>query len=168
MIGGTGIELVGGAYADESGTLTLSGHASPETYAAVLQSLMLEIGDRSGLAAGTRSIGVVLFDSDGASSAPQSVDVVVDEPEPMEAQGQGIGAAGFETTYDGTYTDIALLTSDDGSDVSHESSGSWIELTDGSSTPANTPPPIELDQPVSENVQIMDDFQADLGRVNWS
>ncbi|WP_262272912.1 Ig-like domain-containing protein [Microvirga yunnanensis] len=68
MIGDTGIEVVGGGYS--AGTLTLSGHARPETYAAVLQSLVLESSDASGLAAGSRSISVTLRDSEGATSAP--------------------------------------------------------------------------------------------------
>jgi hypothetical protein len=168
MIGNTGIELVGGAFAHETGMLTLSGHASPETYAAVLQSLMLESGAQSGLTAGTRSIGVVLFDSEGAASTRQSVDVVIDEAEPVPPQGQDIAAPGFETTYDSTHADIALLTSDDGSDMGLESSGSWIELTDRSDAPATTSLPMELDQPVRENIHIVDDLQADLGRVTWS
>ena len=59
MIGDTGIEVVGGGYAAGTGTLTLSGHATPEIYASVLEALVLESGDASGLAAGSRSIGVI-------------------------------------------------------------------------------------------------------------
>ena len=79
MIGDTGIEIVGGGYAAGTGTLTLSGHASPEIYASVLEALVLESGDASGLAAGSRSLGVVLVDSEGAASLERSVDVVVDD-----------------------------------------------------------------------------------------
>jgi hypothetical protein len=168
MIGGTGIELVGGAYADESGTLTLSGHASPETYAAVLQSLMLESGDRSGLAAGTRSIGVVLFDSDGASSAPQSVDVVVDEAKPVEAQGQDIAAPGFETTQNGAGSDIILLMADEGTDMSQGANGSWTEQIDSEHSSGASHSVASFDQPTADGIQAIDDLQADASRIHWA
>jgi uncharacterized protein YjgD (DUF1641 family)/CTP:molybdopterin cytidylyltransferase MocA len=163
MIGDTGIELVGGAYAGETGTLTLSGHASPETYAAVLQSLMLESGDQSGLAAGTRSIGVVLIDSDGAASTRQSVDVIVDQTEPVAPQGPGVDAA-----QNGAGSDIILLMADEEAEMSHGATGSWTEQIDGdqSSIPSNSA--AAFDQPTADNIQAIDDLQADASRMHWS
>ncbi|MEE1656177.1 Ig-like domain-containing protein [Microvirga sp. CF3062] len=163
MIGDTGIELVGGAYAGETGTLTLSGHASPETYAAVLQSLMLESGDQSGLTAGTRSIGVVLFDSEGAASTRQSVDVVVDEVEPVAPQGQG-----FETAQNGTGADIILLMADEEADMSHAATVAWTEQIDGDPSSTTSDSAAAFDQPTANSIQAIDDLQVDASRMHWS
>ncbi|WP_201859135.1 Ig-like domain-containing protein [Microvirga soli] len=163
MIGNTGIELVGGAYAGETGTLTLSGHASPNTYAAVLQSLMLESGEGEGLAAGTRSIGVVLFDSEGAASTRQTVDVVVDEAEPVPPQGQG-----FEAMQNGTGSDIILLMADEGGEMNHVATVSWTEQIDGDPSSNPSDPMTTFDQPMADNIQAIDDLQVDTSRMNWS
>jgi len=163
MIGDTGIELVGGAYAGETGTLTLSGHASPETYAAVLQSLMLESGAQSGLAAGTRSIGVVLSDSDGAPSTRQSVDVVIDEAEPVAPQGQGSDAA-----QNSAGSDIILLMADDEADMSHAATASWTEQIDSDQSSPASDPVTTLDQPAADHIQTIDDLQVDASRMNWA
>jgi hypothetical protein len=163
MIGDTGIELVTGAYAGETGTLTLSGHASPDTYAAVLQSLMLESGAPSGLTAGTRSLGVVLFDSEGAASTRQSVDVVVDEAEPAPPQGQG-----FETMQSGTGSEIILLMADDEAEMNHAASAAWTEQIDGDPSANPSDPMTAFDQPTADNIQAIDDLQVDASRMNWS
>jgi large repetitive protein len=167
MIGNTGIEVIGGAYADEAGTLTLRGHASPETYANVLQSLMLESGDQSGLAAGTRSIGVILFDSEGAASTQQSVDVVIDEVEPVQGEEQGFAATGFEAMQSGAGSDMILLMADGDSDMSHSVAGSWTEQIDSGDIAASSHDLGHLDQP-TEHVQIIDDLQAEAARMSWS
>ncbi|MBD2749221.1 hypothetical protein IC232_21300, partial [Microvirga sp. BT688] len=163
MIGDTGIELVGGAYAGETGTLTLSGHASPETYAAVLQSLMLESGAQSGLTAGTRSIGVVLSDSEGASSTRKSVDVVIDEAEPVAPQGQG-----SDTVQNSAGSDMILLMSDEEADMSHAATASWTEQIDGDPSSAASHSVPNLDQPAADHIQTIDDLQVDASRMNWS
>ncbi|MBM6582154.1 hypothetical protein ILT44_18285 [Microvirga sp. BT689] len=167
MIGDTGIEVIGGAYAGEAGTLTLSGHASPETYANVLQSLMLESGDQSGLAAGTRSIGVVLFDSEGAASTQQSVDVVIDEVDPVQGEEQGFAATSFDAMQSGAGSDMILLMADGESDTSHSVTGSWTEQIDADDNAATSHNVGHLDQP-TEHVQIIDDLQADAARISWS
>jgi uncharacterized protein YjgD (DUF1641 family) len=163
MIGDTGIELVGGAYAGETGTLTLSGHASPATYAAVLQSLMLESSAQSGLAAGTRSIGVVLSDSEGATSTQQSVDVVVDAVEPVAPQGQGP-----DTVQNSAGTDIILLMADEEADMSHAATASWTEQINGDQSSAESHSVTTLDQPPADHVQTIDDLQIDASRMSWS
>jgi hypothetical protein len=163
MIGDTGIELVMGAYAGDTGTLTLSGHASPDTYAAVLQSLMLESDDQSGLTTGTRSLGVVLFDSEGAASTQQSVDVVVDEAEPAPPQGQG-----FETVQNGTGSEIILLMADDEAEMNHAASAAWTEQIDGDPSANSSDPMNAFDQPTADNIQAIDDLQVDASRMNWS
>ncbi|KFG67750.1 Ig-like domain-containing protein [Microvirga sp. BSC39] len=168
MIGDTGIELVGGAYAGETGTLTLSGHASPETYAAVLQSLMLESGDKSGLAAGTRSIGVVLFDSDGAASIRQSVDVVVDEVQPVAPEGQGFASHGTEPMQTGAGSDLILLMADEEAEMSHTATGSWTEQIHGDQSSDTSHAATTLDQPAVDHVQTIDDLQVDASRMSWS
>ncbi|MGF9758756.1 Ig-like domain-containing protein [Microvirga sp. 0TCS3.31] len=168
MIGTTGIELVGGAYAGETGTLTLSGHASPATYAAVLQSLMLESDDKSGLAAGTRSIGVVLSDSDGAAATRQSVDVVVDEAQPVTPEGQGFAANGTEPTQNSAGSDIILLMADEGAEMNHAATASWTEQIDSDQSSDMSHHVTTLDQPVADHVQTIDDLQVDSSRMHWS
>ena len=117
MIGDTGIEIVGGGYAAGTGTLTLSGHATPEIYASVLEALVLESSDASGLAAGSRSIGVVLVDSEGAASLERSVDVVVDDVAHASGLAAPMGASG--TIQDLAGSDILLLMADGATDPSH-------------------------------------------------
>ncbi|MBF9198071.1 hypothetical protein, partial [Microvirga terrestris] len=168
MIGTTGIELVGGAYAGETGTLTLSGHASPATYAAVLQSLMLEGDDQSGLAPGTRSIGVVLSDSDGAAATRQSVDVVVDEAHPVAPEGQGFVSNGTEPTQNSAGSDIILLMADEGAEMNHAATASWTEQIDSDQSSDMSQPMTTLDQPVADHVQTIDDLQVDASRMHWS
>jgi hypothetical protein len=168
MIGDTGIELVGGGYSAASGSVTLIGNASPQTYAAVLQALVLESADASGLAAGTRSIAVTLFDSAGAASTPKTVDVVVDDVV-LPGDAHGFTAATADPVHDNTGADILLLMADDGSDVTHAAMGAWTDQVE----PGNVSDPApsqtsELDQPVADHVLVVDDFQADLGRANWS
>ncbi|MFC1457020.1 Ig-like domain-containing protein [Microvirga arabica] len=168
MIGDTGIELVGGGYADDTGTLTLSGHASPETYAAVLQSLMLESHARSGLAAGTRSIGVVLSDSDGATTTRQSVDVVIDEAEPVQPEGQNFAFSAPESTQNSDGSDIMLLMADDEAEMSHAATAAWTEQIDSDQSAAASQPVTTLDQPAADHTQTIDDLQVDASRMSWS
>jgi hypothetical protein len=169
MIGDTGIEVVGGGYA--AGTLTLSGNATPETYAAVLQSLVLESGDASGLAAGSRSISVTLRDSDGAASSPRTVEVIVDDPPPTQAGAHGLTAAADSgTTQDLAGSDILLLMADGATDPSHETASGWTEQIDvgGDATTAASHASIDLAQPASDQIQPIDEFQIDAARSHWS
>jgi hypothetical protein len=170
MIGNTGIQLVEGGYAAGTGTLTLSGNAAPETYAAVLRSLVLESGGASGLAAGSRSIAVTLRDSEGAASAPSTIEVVVDDPPPIQAGAQGLpDAAGSQTTQDLAGSDILLLMADGSSDPGHGTAGAWTEQIDASdaSTTASHPS-MGLDHSASDQIQTIDHFQIDAARTHWS
>jgi hypothetical protein len=170
MIGNTGIEVVGGSYAAGSGTLTLRGSASPGTYAEVLQSLVLESGDPSGLAAGTRSIGVVLCDSAGAESIQKTVDVVVDEGPSAQPESHGAAqTAGSENASGSSAADILLLMSDDMSGLNSDSNAAWTEQVEsGSAHELATHHDSHLDQPGTDHVQIVDDLQAETLRVSWS
>lgn len=168
MIGDTGIEVVGGGYA--AGTLTLSGNAAPGTYATVLQSLVLESGDASGLAAGSRSISVTLRDSDGAVSSPRTVEIVVDDP-PLHQQAEARGlTAASDTTQDLAGSDILLLLAEGAMDPSHEAASGWTEQIDagGNATTATSHASIDLAQPASDQIQSLDEFQIDAARSHWS
>jgi large repetitive protein len=170
MIGDTGIEVVGGGYAIGTGTLTLSGNANPATYAAVLQSLVLESGDASGLTAGSRSIAVTLRDSDGAASISKTVEVIVDDPPPAQTEAHGLmAAADVGTTRDLSGSDILLLMADGATDPSHGAVGAWteqIDASDASTTVSHAS--ANLDQPASDHIQPIDDFQIDTARSHWS
>jgi hypothetical protein len=170
MIGNTGIQVVEGGYAPGTGTLTLSGNAAPETYAAVLGSLVLESGDASGLAAGSRSIAVTLRDSDGAVSAPSTIEVVVDDPAPIQAAAQGLpDAAGSQTTQDLAGSDILLLMADGSSDPGHGTAGAWTEQIDaGDASTTASHPSMGLDHSASDQIQTIDHFQIDAARTHWS
>lgn len=166
MIGNTGIEIVGGGFSASSGTLTLSGHAAPGTYAAVLQSLVLESENASGLAAGSRSISVTLRDSDGAVSTPTTVEVVVDDLPPGQAHAP---AADFGTTQDLAGSDILLMMAEGGTDPGHAATGTWtdqIGANDSTSTASH--PPVDLHQPASDHIQPIDDLQIDTARSHWA
>jgi hypothetical protein len=171
MIGDTGIEVVGGGYDSSSGSLTLSGNASPETYATVLQSLVLDSGDASGLGAGTRSIGVTLFDQEGAASVERMVDVVVDAPAPvqMEAAHADITAAGLAAPMqDNTAADLLLLMPETGNEATDSSTGAWTDQVDhGNVASDSSHATTGLDQPPSDQIQPITDFHADIGRVSW-
>ena len=82
MLGDTGIELVGGGYDAASGQLALRGAAAPEVYSALLQSLVLENAGPEGLAAGNRTVSIVVRDSEGAEAVQQSVALAVEPPPP--------------------------------------------------------------------------------------
>ena len=167
MIGDTGIEIVGGGYAAGTGTLTLSGHATPEIYASVLEALVLESGDASGLAAGSRSIGVVLVDSEGAASLERSVDVVVDDVAHASGLAAPMGASG--TIQDLAGSDILLLMADGATDPSHGAGAAWTEQVDAGDAAASGAHPVpDLDQPAADHIQPLDDFQSDASRVQWS
>ncbi|RKK03596.1 Ig-like domain-containing protein, partial [Pseudoroseomonas wenyumeiae] len=83
MISDTGIELVNGGYDAASGRITLRGAAPPEVYSAVLQSLVLENAGTEGLAAGQRSVSIVVRDSEGVEAVQQSVTLAVEPPPPV-------------------------------------------------------------------------------------
>ena len=169
MIGDTGIELVGGGYA--AGTLILSGNAAPETYAAVLQSLVLESGDASGLAAGTRNISVTLRDSDGAISVPRSVEVVVDDPPPSHPEARGLTTASDAgATQDLAGSDILLLMADGAMEPGHETGSGWTEQigAGGHATGAGSHAPIDLSQPGPDHIQPVDELQIDAARSHWT
>jgi hypothetical protein len=168
VIGDTGIEIEGVGHA--AGTLTLSGNARPETYAAVLGSLVLESGDASGLAAGSRSISVTLRDSDGATSVPKTVEIVVDEPTPSQTESTGLTAdAGSGTTQGLSGSDILLLMTDGAIDPSHGAGGTWteqIDANDASTTVSHAS--LDLEQPAADHIQPIDDLQIDTARSHWS
>ncbi|WP_201837001.1 Ig-like domain-containing protein [Microvirga zambiensis] len=167
MIGDTGIEIVGGGYAAGTGTLTLSGHATPETYSSVLEALVLESGDASGLAAGSRSLGVTLIDSEGAASAERSVEVIVDAS--SEASVMAASADGAGTMQDLAGSDMLLLMADGVSDPSHGAGAAWTDqIGAGDASASGAHPTPDLDQPAADHVQPLDDFQADASRLQWS
>ncbi|UVF17498.1 Ig-like domain-containing protein [Microvirga terrae] len=168
MIGDTGIEVVGGGYV--AGALTLSGHAKPETYAAVLQSLVLESSDAAGLAAGSRSISVTLHDSEGATSTPRSVEIVVDEPPPAAPEVHGLAAgADSGTTQELSGSDILLLMADGVLDPGHDASSAWTDqVSAGDPHHAGPHPSPGLDQPVADTIQPIDDLHIDTARTHWS
>lgn len=168
MIGDTGIEVIGGGYAPQTGTLTLSGNAAPDIYSAVLQSLVLESGDASGLAAGSRNIAVTLLDSEGAASVPQTVEVLVDDPAPAPAEAQGFMALSSGTTQDLAGSDIALLMANNATEPG-QGAGAWTDQIESSDASAAAPhPSVDLDQPAADHIQPIDDFQIDTARANWS
>jgi hypothetical protein len=169
MIGETGIELVGGGFSGATGSLTLSGKASPETYASVIQSIVLESHDASGLAAGPHSIAVTLYDGNGAASALKTVDVVVDDPGLPHAQHHGLGGTGSDTAPEMTGIDAHVLTTIGDSVLGCGDTGAWTDQIEHSAT-ASTPstPVVALDHPVHVHTQHIDDFHVDLGRVHWS
>jgi len=167
MIGDTGIEIVGGGYAAGSGTLTLSGHATPETYSSVLEALVLENGDGSGLAAGSRNLGVVLIDGEGAVSPQRSVEVVIDEVPEVPAMAASADGAG--TMQDLAGSDILLLTAENGTtDPSHGAGAAWTDHVGAGDATGGAHPTPDLDQPAADHVQPLDGFQADASRLQWS
>ncbi|WP_114946278.1 Ig-like domain-containing protein [Microvirga calopogonii] len=170
MVGDTGIEVVGGGYASHSGTLTLRGDASPDIYSAVLQSLVLESAEPTGLAAGSRNVAVTLFDSEGTASAPKAIEVIVDEPPPPLSDAHGpMAAADTTTSQDLSGSDILLMMADGMMDPGHGAGGAWTEQID-IGTPAETAPhqPMELDQPAPDHVQPIDNLQIEAARTHWS
>jgi large repetitive protein len=171
MIGNTGIEVVGGGYASHAGTLTLRGDATPDIYSTVLQSLVLESGDATGLAAGSRSIAVTLFDSEGAASTPKAIEVIVDEPPLALIGAYGLmAAADTGTSQDLSGSDILLMMADGMIDASHGAGEAWTDQIDMGGTPSEPAPhqPIELDQPAPDHVQPIDNLQIEAARTHWS
>ncbi|NBJ11112.1 Ig-like domain-containing protein [Microvirga arsenatis] len=168
MVGDTGIEVVGGGFA--AGTLTLSGQAPPETYAAVLQSLVLESGHTSGLAAGSRTIAVTLFDSEGAASTQRSVDVIVDEAEPPPAPARAsAAAASSQQTQSDAGMDYLVLMSDDTQEAGASEAGSWTEQIDADGAPGSeAQAAADLSQPAPDPVQGIDPLQVEANRVHWT
>jgi len=168
MIGDTGIEVVGGGFA--AGTLTLSGQAPPETYAAVLQSLVLESGHASGLAAGSRTIAVTLFDSEGAASTQRSVDVIVDEAEPPPAPAHAsAAAASSQQTQSDAGMDYLVLMSDDTQEAGASEAGSWTEQIDSDGAPEpGTQAAADFSQPAPDPGQGIDPLQVEANRVHWT
>ncbi|MEZ0169424.1 Ig-like domain-containing protein [Microvirga sp. TS319] len=170
MIGDTGIELVGGGYDPATGSLSLSGSAPPDTYAAVLRALVLENPDGTGLAAGTRSIGVTLVDQEGAASVPKTVDVIVDDmvPDPVGTGEQGFAAASLEPAQDHLGSDVLLLIAESGGETT-DTGSLWTEHLDQGPDHAAVPhAPADLDHLGSDQIQPINDFHVEIGRVNWS
>jgi hypothetical protein len=99
------------------------------------------------LTTGTRSTGVVLFDSEGATSTRQYVDVVGDEGEPVAPQRHG-----FETAQTSAGSDIILLMADEETDMSHSATGSWTEQIDGDQTATASDSMTAFDQPMADNI----------------
>ncbi|MGO4525441.1 Ig-like domain-containing protein [Microvirga sp. 2MCAF35] len=170
MVGDTGIEVVGGGYASHTGTLTLSGDATPEVYSAVLHSLVLESQDTSGLTAGSRSIAVTLFDSEGAASLPKTIDVIVDEPPPAPFEAHSLMAtADSATSQDLAGSDVLLMMADGMIDPGHGTGGAWTDHIDiGAHSETAPHQPVELDQPAPEHVQTIDNLQIEAARTHWS
>ena len=169
MIGETGIELVGGGFSGATGSLTLSGKASPETYASVIQSIVLESHDASGLAAGSHSIAVTLFDGNGAASALKTVDVVVDELGLPHAGHHGPAGTASEAVPEMAGIDVHVLATIGESVLGCGDTGAWTDQIDHGATGSTASTPVvELDHPVHVHTQHIDDFHVDLGRVHWS
>ncbi|WP_157034036.1 Ig-like domain-containing protein [Belnapia moabensis] len=194
MVGSTGIEVVGGGYDSATGSLTLRGDASPATYSAVLQGLVLENAGGAGLATGTRTIGVVLHDDLGAVSVQQTVGLVV-QPSVLAGNGHDqslagtagpdsfIGSAGSETMQGGAGADIFILTAGGGHDVIDGGGGSWVDAIEvrGAGAPDSgswtmvvdtaqataTPSAnaINFDQPVSGHIQFADGTHAEFSHI---
>jgi hypothetical protein len=170
MIGSTGIEVVGGGYVARTGTLTLSGSATPQTYAAVIKSLVLESVDGSGLASGSRSIGVTLQDSSGANSTQKSVDIVVDHTDPAPGASHDFAAASSLVTHNSSEADYLVLTTDPDSGGSTSVPGAWTEQIDPSHMPDATAhhTSMDLQEPAVEPAPLADHFHIDTNRVQWS
>jgi large repetitive protein len=168
MIGDTGIELVGG-YAAEMGALTLSGNAPPETYAAVLGSLVLESCDASGPATGSKSIRVTLLDSEGVASMQKSVDIVLEDVQSAQAESSSGADALSQTSRIDLDASYLVLISDSDANGNSSASGSWIEqIESGGSSGSTVNTIVDLNHPLAEHVQSLDDLNVDLGRVHWS
>ncbi|KAA2212469.1 hypothetical protein [Teichococcus oryzae] len=189
MIGGTGIEVLGGGYNPGTGMLRLGGRASPGIYAAVLQSLVLENAEGE-LAAGTRTIAVKLTDQSGAASAQQSVALAVGPGGPDEAAGQTFtGSAASEAMTGGAGADLFLISANGGHDVIDGGSGAWTDqiTVTGAGEPGlggwtivvETPGATMLrqtngfafDQAVSGHISFSDGTQADflhVERIGWT
>ncbi|WP_291297385.1 hypothetical protein [Elioraea sp.] len=78
LIGATGIRIVGGAFDAATGTLSLSGAASADTYAAVIESLQLVDQGGGVLSPGVRSLDISLTDAAGDTTR-ESLSVLVAE-----------------------------------------------------------------------------------------
>jgi hypothetical protein len=190
MIGDTGIEVVGQGYDAATGSLVLRGAASPAAYQAVLQALVLENPQESGLAPGTRDIQVTLRDEAGASAAPQSVALAVAALPTEAAPRLFTGTSASEVMIGGAGVDVFTLAPHGGHD-SIDGGGGWtdlIEITGAGGlhdaqagwtlvveTPGvvvtETAHGVQLDQPTAGHIQFADGSQADfvhIERIGWS
>lgn len=152
LVGATGIRIIGGSFNDATGQLVLSGTASHETYADVLEGLTLVRGDGTGLAAGTRSISITLTDAGGASDT-ETLSVAVAAPASGTPGGEALvngtgGADSFTgTVLDETFrgkggNDLFTLGMDGSSDVVDGAGGTdTIALAGVFGAPTSGAPP---------------------------
>jgi hypothetical protein len=135
MIGDTGIELVHGGFNAGSGQLILRGAADPDTYSAVLQSLVLENAGPAGLATGSRSVTVAVRDGEGAEAVQQSVTLVVEPPPAWAEPATEAGPLAHHDPQADVMAASALVAQElDGAD--HAGASSWTDhVGDGAAAP---------------------------------
>jgi hypothetical protein len=135
MIGDTGIELVHGGFNAGSGQLILHGVADPDTYSAVLQSLVLENAGPAGLATGSRSVTVAVRDSEGAEAVQQSLTLVVEPPPAWAEPATEAGPLAHHDPQADVMAASALVAQElDGAD--HAGASSWTDhVGDGAAAP---------------------------------
>jgi hypothetical protein len=190
LIGTTGIALARTA----DGGVTLSGAASRATYGAVLASLALE--NTAGLSAGTRRIGVTLYDEAGAAAAMQLVTLPV-EPSLITGDGDAaelsgttghdtfLGSFGDETMRGAAGADLFVVGPGGGMDLVDGGAGTdtlrisgagapgeggWTLIVDGAVQPVEYSDRYDFAQPVSGHVQFADGTQVELlqiERITW-
>lgn len=155
LLGDTGIELVQGGYDGATGQLLLRGPASAGTYSAVLRSLVLENNGAEGLAAGARSVSVVLRDEQGAEAARQTVSLTLEQPVPpapppgmAEASGGAQDAAG---------PDALTLAVETAGDAAGDAAADWA------SPPAGAEPAQGSDWTRMEEAAATEPVEADAG-----
>jgi hypothetical protein len=124
MVGDTGIEVVKGGYDAASGRISLQGAAAPETYAAVLQSLVLENAGPGGLAAGNRLVSVVVRDQEGAEALQHSVTLAV---EPPPAPQPPAAAASLPAGTNGAAVEASVLMAQEVYGADHAAGLAWTE-----------------------------------------
>ncbi|MDO9713981.1 tandem-95 repeat protein [Paracraurococcus lichenis] len=191
LLGDTGIEVA----TDTNGHVTLSGRAPQQVYERAIEALALE-NDQSGLASGTRSIGITLRDDAGAAGETRVVAVVVDPPPPVHADPlPGMAASPVtesgDQSHDATMASVAHdmivvamgggtehmgdtpgnwteTTQVDG--VDDPGTGGWVQVVDNSVVQTVTDHAIDLSQPASGQLQIADGSHVDLTqaeRITW-
>jgi hypothetical protein len=124
MVGETGIEVVKGGYDAASGRISLQGAATPETYSAVLQSLVLENAGPGGLAAGNRSVSVVVRDQEGAEALQHSVTLAV---EPPPAHPEPPAAASPQADPGRAATEASVLIAQEVYEADHAAGLAWTD-----------------------------------------
>nr|WP_275670510.1 Ig-like domain-containing protein [Paracraurococcus ruber] len=188
LLADTGIEVATGA----DGQVTLSGRAPLQVYERAIEALSLESGP-SGLASGTRSIGITLHDDAGAAGETRVVAVTVDPPPaPPSATPDALAgpatdpdpaaAAAAQAAHDvfvvamgggidhvaGTPGDWTETIQVDGAGAPGQ--GSWVLVVDGAVGQTVSDHAIDLSQPASGHIQFADGSHVDFAqieRVTW-